>query len=346
MPPAFIRRPVTVTRVAGRLGRVVVASPLLLAPRVLASALTGRRQPLVVARADARLLRATSSPRCVACGALWLAAGAGRLIGRPRSQRLHWRLVRLVLRRAGRGRARRARDRRAPGALARGRSRARVRPAADRLQPARRAGRHDLHRRRARCRATIDGRASYSRRASRIDPSVDLLAHRLPQAMLDTSDREECEARIEELTAELGPRGALLLFPEGGNFTPSAGALPCAVCGARAGAGRLRALSRCPRPAAPAGRCARRAAGPRAGRRGVRRAHRARACRLPAASSGAKCRSGGRCTRGCGWSREDVPATDEDRVDWLYDWWKRIDDWIDGQHDEERASGLPVGQDG
>ena len=52
-----------------------------------------------------------------------------------------------------------------------------------------------------------------------IDPCVDLLAHRLPQAMIDTADREECEARIGELTAALGPRGALLLFPEGGNFT-------------------------------------------------------------------------------------------------------------------------------
>jgi hypothetical protein len=24
----------------------------------------------------------------------------------------------------------------------------------------------------------------------------------------------------------------------------------------------------------------------------------------------------------------DVPATDDERVSWLYDWWKRIDDWI------------------
>jgi hypothetical protein len=24
-----------------------------------------------------------------------------------------------------------------------------------------------------------------------------------------------------------------------------------------------------------------------------------------------------------------VPATDDERVAWLYDWWKRIDEWID-----------------
>jgi hypothetical protein len=27
----------------------------------------------------------------------------------------------------------------------------------------------------------------------------------------------------------------------------------------------------------------------------------------------------------------DVPATDDERVSWLYDWWKRIDEWIDGE---------------
>jgi hypothetical protein len=24
----------------------------------------------------------------------------------------------------------------------------------------------------------------------------------------------------------------------------------------------------------------------------------------------------------------DVPGTDDERVSWLYDWWKRIDEWI------------------
>jgi hypothetical protein len=27
----------------------------------------------------------------------------------------------------------------------------------------------------------------------------------------------------------------------------------------------------------------------------------------------------------------DVPATDDERVSWLYDWWQRIDDWIDAE---------------
>ena len=53
-----------------------------------------------------------------------------------------------------------------------------------------------------------------------LDPSVDLLGHRLPHAMLDTSDRGQSEEKIEHIAANLGPRGVVLLFPEGGNFTP------------------------------------------------------------------------------------------------------------------------------
>jgi hypothetical protein len=28
----------------------------------------------------------------------------------------------------------------------------------------------------------------------------------------------------------------------------------------------------------------------------------------------------------------DVPAGDDERVRWLYDWWARIDEWIAGPH--------------
>jgi 1-acyl-sn-glycerol-3-phosphate acyltransferase len=52
-----------------------------------------------------------------------------------------------------------------------------------------------------------------------IDPAIDLMGHRLPHAILDTSDPPECEERIRTVTAELEPRGVLVLFPEGGNFT-------------------------------------------------------------------------------------------------------------------------------
>lgn len=42
-----------------------------------------------------------------------------------------------------------------------------------------------------------------------LDPSIDLIAHRLPHAVLDTDNREECEARIEQTAGKLGAHGAL-----------------------------------------------------------------------------------------------------------------------------------------
>jgi hypothetical protein len=26
--------------------------------------------------------------------------------------------------------------------------------------------------------------------------------------------------------------------------------------------------------------------------------------------------------------RDEIPAGDDERVAWLYDWWKRVDDWV------------------
>ena len=34
--------------------------------------------------------------------------------------------------------------------------------------------------------------------------------------------------------------------------------------------------------------------------------------------------------------RDEVPVGDDERVDWLYDWWKRLDEWVE-QQGQERA---------
>jgi 1-acyl-sn-glycerol-3-phosphate acyltransferase len=52
-----------------------------------------------------------------------------------------------------------------------------------------------------------------------LDPSIDLLGHRLPHAALNTADPDDCQRRIREVSSMLGPRGVLVLFPEGGNLT-------------------------------------------------------------------------------------------------------------------------------
>jgi 1-acyl-sn-glycerol-3-phosphate acyltransferase len=327
MPPTFIRRPVTVSVWLVVSAACVLTSPLLLAIGMAASALTGRRQPLVVAR----LILAYFLHELVvlvACGVLWLWAGAGRLIDTPRSQLRHWRLVGWFfggLASAGRRALEiEVRPEPSPDAVA----------ALESDQPlivfSRHAGPGDTV-------FIVDELLSrYRRRPSVvfketlvIDPCVDLLAHRLPQAMLDTSDREECEARIAELTADLGPRGTLLLFPEGGNFTPDR---------RRSALQRLRRKGR------------RRAAAKAAGMPHV----------LPPQPGGALAalRAGrdtdvvfaahtglglaaypaqfwrdmpiGRTLHTRMWlvPAADVPTGEDEQVAWLYDWWKRIDDWI------------------
>ncbi|HTU86222.1 MAG TPA: hypothetical protein VMF57_11655, partial [Solirubrobacteraceae bacterium] len=92
MPPIPLRRPVTVTVWLVVSVACLVASPLLLGFAVAVQALTGRRQPLIAARLAIAYF-SHELVALIACGLLWLAAGAGRLIGTTRFQLLHWRLL-------------------------------------------------------------------------------------------------------------------------------------------------------------------------------------------------------------------------------------------------------------
>ncbi|HKO28352.1 MAG TPA: 1-acyl-sn-glycerol-3-phosphate acyltransferase, partial [Solirubrobacteraceae bacterium] len=311
----------------------VLASPLLLAIGMAASALTGRRQPTVIARLIVTYF-AHELGALVACGALWLGAGAGRQIDTPRSQRRHWRLVQWFF----------------GGLAASGRNilEIDVRPdpspdavrALESDQPvlvfSRHAGPGDTI-------FIVDELVSrFERRPSvvfkeslAIDPSVDLLAHRLPQAMLDTSDREACEARIGELTAELGPRGTLLLFPEGGNFTSERRRSALRHLwreGRRRSAERAEDMPHVLPPQPGGALAALRAGGDHDV---VFAAHTGLGL---AAYPGQFWRDMpiGRTLHTRMWlvPAADVPASDDERVSWLYDWWKRIDDWIAEQQQE------------
>jgi 1-acyl-sn-glycerol-3-phosphate acyltransferase len=333
MPPAVIRRPVTVTVWLVVSAACVVASPLLLGLGMVASALTGRRQPTVVARLIVTYFTHELGA-LVACGALWLVAGAGRRIDAPRSQRLHWRLVRWFF----------------GGLASSGRNALEidVRPdpspeAVGALQSdrplivfSRHAGPGDTIFIVDELVSRFDRRPSVVFKESlAIDPSVDLLAHRLPQAMLDTSDREECEARIAELTAELGPRGTLLLFPEGGNFTPERRRSALRHLwrkGRRRSAERAEDMPHVLPPQPGGALAALRAGGPTDV---VFAAHTGLGL---AAYPGQFWRDMpiGRTLHTRMWlvPAADVPATDDERISWLYDWWKRIDDWIAEQQQE------------
>ena len=180
-----------------------------------------------------------------------------------------------------------------------------------------------------------------------LDPSVDILANRVPNAFLrrakakstsetnrgrrtGTSDPRQVE-QIRRLAAGLDARGALALFPEGGNWTPyrwrrsidrlrrrgrpdladRAAAMPNVLPPHAAGA--LAAIAACPQ--ADVIFVAHTGLDRLVSVRDVWRSLqadmeiRARWWRVPAA---------------------DVPrsVSRDTQVTWLYDWWQRIDAWI------------------
>ena len=59
--------------------------------------------------------------------------------------------------------------------------------------------------------------------ALQFDPSLDVLGNRLPNVFVRNSQTGESifTDQIERLARGLGPDGALVIFPEGGNWTPS-----------------------------------------------------------------------------------------------------------------------------
>jgi 1-acyl-sn-glycerol-3-phosphate acyltransferase len=176
--------------------------------------------------------------------------------------------------------------------------------------------------------------------ALQFDPGLDVVINRLPNAFV--TPRRGADAlilqAIERLAAGLEPTGALVIFPEGANFTPRR---------------RLRAIRRLEH------------------REMVEEAARARAMRylLPPRPGGALAAIGAAPTAdvifvahtgledlitiGDIWNglpmeqslkvrwwrvpRAGVPRGREAQVRWLYDWWARIDAWIG----ENRPAPLP-----
>ena len=39
------------------------------------------------------------------------------------------------------------------------------------------------------------------------------------------------------------------------------------------------------------------------------------------------------------WSvrREDIPQSREERIEWLFDWWERVDEWVSEHQPEDLA---------
>lgn len=162
------------------------------------------------------------------------------------------------------------------------------------------------------------------------DPALDVLLNRLPNRFISAGGGDQLEGRIGELASGLDHDDAFVIFPEGGNFTERrrlAGIARLRARGLEEMARRSEAM-RHVLPPRPGGLAAALAAAPDADVVWVAHAGldhlftvadiwrelpldatvRMRWWRVPAA---------------------DVPRTLEAQIDWLYGWWEQIDDWVD-----------------
>ncbi|MEO5874396.1 MAG: 1-acyl-sn-glycerol-3-phosphate acyltransferase [Streptosporangiaceae bacterium] len=162
-----------------------------------------------------------------------------------------------------------------------------------------------------------------------LDPGIDVLVNRLPTAFVHGSAPGQVVSHIRRLAGGLGPDGALLIFPEGGNFTPHRRIR--AIRGLRR-RGRRDQAARAERmhhvlPPHVTGTLAAIEAAP--GADVVFVAHTGLEAML---SAGDVWRAipMEQSVRARWWRvpYEEIPELDRDR--WLYDWWARIDGWIDG----------------
>jgi 1-acyl-sn-glycerol-3-phosphate acyltransferase len=339
MPPAMVRRPVTVTAwlVLSALG--LVLSPLLLGAGAVAAAVLRRPQPLLLMRFVIAYF-AHELMTLIACGGLWLASGFGARMRSARFRRLHYRLLHWFVH----GLASRVLE------LLDIDVDARTTPEVDaalmRDEPllffSRHAGPGDTL-------LLIDMLlCRYERLPSvvfkdtlAIDPCVDLIGHRLPHAVLDTSDRVECEARIGEVASQLAPRGILVLFPEGGNLTAERRRRALRRLrrkGHRRQAEQAQAMSHV-MPPQPTGALAALSANRRAdvlfgAHTGLGLAAFPREIwrRTPI----------GHTLKERMWlaAAKARPQDPDEQVRWLYDWWKRIDEWLDAQGEEKPEESL------
>jgi 1-acyl-sn-glycerol-3-phosphate acyltransferase len=333
MPPTAVRRPLTITAWLVMSSVCLVVSPLILAAGAIAAAVLRRPQPRLLAWLVIEYF-ARELLVLVACGGLWLASGCGWRIHGRRFQRAHYRLLRWFVG----GLSSRARELLDIGVDRQPSPEAAESLRADRpvLFFSRHAGPGDTAFLTDVLMTLYDRLPSVVfKDALTLDPCIDLLGHRLPHAVLDTSDAEECEERITQAAEMLGPRGLLLLFPEGGNFTPERRRQSIGKLWRK---GRRQEASEGEKmsdvlPPHPAGALAALKGNPDADV--VFGAHTGLGL---AAFPGDLWRDPpiGRTLKTRMWrvTAAERPDEPDEQVEWLYDWWKRIDEWVSSEDEE------------
>ena len=168
------------------------------------------------------------------------------------------------------------------------------------------------------------------------DPLIDVLLNRLPTRFIATA-RAGMAPTIGELAAGLGPDDAVLIFPEGANFTAARRERGIARLGAEGlqeRADRARGL-RYLLPPRPAGALAAIGAAPEADVVFVAHAGLEHLNTVADVWRGMPMDTAVRARL---WTvpAEDVPTDPDDRIEWLYDWWERLDAWL---HDAAARTG-------
>lgn len=337
IPPAVVRRPLIGPLWVALAVLGALLSPVLLPLAALASLFTRHRQPLLLWRFGLTYL-VYEALVIVACGGLWVLSGFGLWLRRRRFQLWHYRLLGWLL----------------GGILAEVLTTLRLEIEAEPSQAAGRA--LSEHRKPLILLSRHAGPGDsfllvyllltrYGRlprivmkRGLALDPCIDVLCHRLPNALIDTRDGDLCRAQIGELAAGLDRRGVLVLFPEGGNF--SAERRQRAITRLwRQGRGRQAAQAErmehvmAPKPA---GALAALASNPEAdvifaAHTGLgRQAFASELFRAPPTDRRLDMRM---------WlaPAAERPNTEDEQIEWLFDWWKTLDDWIDAQGTESTA---------
>lgn len=349
VPPPAVRRLVSVPLMLLLTFTVFTATPVLVLLTAAASPwLPGRWRPLRLTGFLLVYLCLEAAGLLLAFG-LWVASGFGARMGTPRFQRANYALLRRLLAVLFWAAAKLFRlrfDVQAPDLASYDDG-----PGADR-QPllvfCRHAGPGDSF-------LLIHALLSHYGRRPRVvlkdtlalDPLIDVLLHRLPSQFIEPNPTAGASVRtaVGELAATMGPDDALVIFPEGGNFTARR---------------RSRAIERLRRlglrkHAATAERM-RHVLPPRPG--GVLAAISA----APGADVVFVAHTGldeldsvGDIWRTlpmderihAGWWRErgeNVPRDPAAQADWLYRWWTELDDWIAAH--KARDQQQPAGQQG
>ncbi|WP_328462005.1 1-acyl-sn-glycerol-3-phosphate acyltransferase [Actinoplanes sp. NBC_00393] len=179
------------------------------------------------------------------------------------------------------------------------------------------------------------------------DPAVDVLLNRLPNRFVSPgrTGTSTLEEQIGDLATGLDHNDAFVIFPEGGNFTPRRRTSAIARLRARGlhdmavKAEGLRNLL----PPKPGGLLAAIEAAPDAGVIFV--AHTGLDRMLSVSDVWRELPMDKRLVMRF-WSvpPEEVPAGEQDRIEWLYDWWARIDAWIEENRPDTVPLWTPLGQ--